>query len=99
MDGGEFRMVAPFAYFKNPEGISLEEFIRSTVSDYFPDMGIMDGKKIAKVVETQFPNYICIQIAHGMVLFWGTKGKGAIQNSGLKSLIDGRLDVAQVSFD
>jgi DNA-binding PadR family transcriptional regulator len=99
VNGGIFRMVAPFAYFRDPHGTGLEEFIRSTALEYFPDMGIMDGKRIAKVVESQFSNYSCIEIAHGMVVFWGVKGKGEPQESGLKSLIDGRLDVVQVSFD
>lgn len=71
--GGVLRMVAPFVFFDEPEKGSFEEFIRSTATDRFPELGIIDGNEVQNIIEQNFSKYGTIKTNLGEVLFWAIK--------------------------
>ncbi|TFG32134.1 PadR family transcriptional regulator [Candidatus Thorarchaeota archaeon] len=71
--GGVLRMVAPFVFFDEPEKGSLEEFIRSTTTDRFPELGIIDGNEVLNLIKQNFSNYGITETERGEVEFWAIK--------------------------
>ena len=70
---GELRIVAPFAFFNEPEKPTLGEFIRITSSELFPELGIVEGEQVYRVVERYFPGSEIYETSLGEVIFHATK--------------------------
>lgn len=70
---GQLRIYAPFAFFEEPKKPTLGEFIRITSSELFPELGVVEGKRVKKVVEKHFPNSEVFETRLGEVIFFATK--------------------------
>jgi hypothetical protein len=80
LDGGILRIIAPFVFFDEPKEPDLNEFIRVTAVEFFPELGVREGNEIGAVLETSFPHCGAFKLFPGLVLFWAVKVK-AIPNS------------------
>jgi DNA-binding PadR family transcriptional regulator len=70
--GGTLRILAPFAFFDEPNEPSLEAFIRLTSSHLFPELGIVEGQEVCQLFQQLFCEYGTFKITYGYVQFWGT---------------------------
>ena len=70
---GKLRILAPYAFFDEPEQPTLEEFIRITSSELFPELGIVEGNQVSRVIEQYFPNSGMHETSLGEVIFHATK--------------------------
>jgi hypothetical protein len=70
---GQLRILAPFAFFDEPEKPTLEEFIRITSSELFPELGVVEGNQVKQVLEQYFPNSGVFETSLGEVIFHATK--------------------------
>ena len=70
---GKLRIIAPYAFFDEPEHPTLEEFIRITSSELFPELGIVEGNQVNRVIEHYFPNSRMHETSLGEVIFHATK--------------------------
>ena len=68
---GTLRILAPFAFFDEPQQPSLEAFIRLTSSHLFPELGVVEGQEICQLFEQLFSEWGTLKIAYGYVQFWG----------------------------
>jgi len=70
---GHMRILAPFTYFDEPERPTLGEFIRVTATELFPELGVVEGKKVSRVLRHYFPNATMHETSLGEVVFSATK--------------------------
>lgn len=70
---GQLRILAPFAFFDEPEMPTLGEFIRITSSKLFPDLGVVEGNQVSRIIEHYFPNFGLYETSLGEVIFHATK--------------------------
>jgi DNA-binding PadR family transcriptional regulator len=72
INGGTLRVLAPFAFFDEPQEPSLEAFVRLTSSHLFPELGIVEGQEVCQVFQQLFKKWGTFRIAYGYIQFWGT---------------------------
>ena len=70
---GQLRILAPFTFFNEPEKPTLGEFIRITSSELFPELGIVEGNQVIRVLGHYFPNSGLYETSLGEVIFHATK--------------------------
>ncbi|MGD9395544.1 MAG: PadR family transcriptional regulator [Candidatus Thorarchaeota archaeon] len=70
---GQLRILTPFAFFDEPQKPTLGEFIRITSSELFPELGIVEGNQISRVLRHYFPNSGLYETSLGEVVFHATK--------------------------
>ncbi|MFX1561048.1 MAG: hypothetical protein ACFFBL_10720 [Promethearchaeota archaeon] len=70
---GQLRIIAPFAFFNEPEKPTLGEFIRITSSELFPELGIVEGNQVNRILKHYFPNSSLYETSLGEVVFHATK--------------------------
>lgn len=70
---GQLRILVPFAFFNEPEKPTLGEFLRITANELFPDLGVVEGSQVLKVIEQYFPNPIVNETSLGEIIFIATK--------------------------
>ncbi len=70
---GRLRIHVPYAFFDEPEKPTLEEFLRVTAYEIFPELGVVDGEKVKRVLEHYFPNLEVSETCLGEVIFHATK--------------------------
>ncbi|MHA3964633.1 MAG: hypothetical protein AM325_013965 [Candidatus Thorarchaeota archaeon SMTZ1-45] len=70
---GQLRILAPFTFFNEPEKPNLEEFLRITSNELFPELGVVEGNRIKKVIEHYFPNSQVYETSLGEVIFCAIK--------------------------
>jgi len=71
--GGILRMVAPFLFFENSEITTLGEFIRVTAVNKFPELGVVDGNEILRIIQQNFSKHGAYETKLGKVHFWAIK--------------------------
>ncbi|TFF94620.1 PadR family transcriptional regulator [Candidatus Thorarchaeota archaeon] len=70
---GVLRFVAPYAYLNEPKRPTLEEFIRVTSVHLLPDLGVVEGTEIARLLSDMFGHAGALQTLPGLVVFWAVK--------------------------
>lgn len=70
--GGVFRLVAPFAFFDEPQSPTLEAFFRMTASHLFPELGVVEGQDICTLFDRLFGDCRVIEMHPGFVEFSGS---------------------------
>jgi DNA-binding PadR family transcriptional regulator len=70
---GSLRILAPFAFFNEPKKPNLEEFIRITSNELFPELGVVEGNHVSRVIEHYFPDFEIHETSLGEVIFQATK--------------------------
>ncbi len=70
---GRLRVLSPFTFFDKPEKPTLEEFLRITSSELFPELGIVEGGRVKRVIEHYFPDLDIYETSLGEVIFCATK--------------------------
>ena len=70
---GQLRILVPFAFFDEPTKPTLGQFLRVTSSKLFPDLGIVEGRQVSRVVKHYFPNSTIHETSLGEVIFLATK--------------------------
>jgi len=70
---GQLRILAPFAFFDEPKKPTLEEFLRITSSELFPELGIVEGNQVMQIINHYFPNSEVYETSLGEVIFLATK--------------------------
>jgi DNA-binding PadR family transcriptional regulator len=73
MRKGHLRILAPFAFFDEPEKPTLGEFIRITSSELFPELGVIEGNHVMGIISNYFPNSEVYETSLGEVMFHATK--------------------------
>jgi len=71
--GGVLRVIAPFAYFGEPERPTVDEFIRVTAVHLLPDLGVVEGRDVASLMESLFSACGALETLPGLVVFWAEK--------------------------
>lgn len=71
--GGNLRVVAPFAFFNDPDSVNIESFVRLTATHQFPELGVVEGPEICSVFQQMFKESGTMRILHDYVEFWGQK--------------------------
>ena len=66
---GVLRIRVPYAFFNEPEKPTIEEFIRITSCELFPELGVVEGNEIRRVIEQYFPNLKVYEASLGEVIF------------------------------
>ncbi|MHA2423495.1 MAG: PadR family transcriptional regulator [Candidatus Thorarchaeota archaeon] len=69
---GVLRLVAPFAFFDEPESATIESFFRLTASQMFPELGVVEGPEICSVFQKIFGDCKVIEFHPGFVEFYAT---------------------------
>ena len=69
---GTIRLVAPFAFFDEPQTATLEAFFRLTASQMFPELGVVEGQEICAVFKNIFDDCSVIEFHPGFVEFYAT---------------------------
>ncbi len=70
---GCLRVYVPYAFFDEPDKPTLEEFLRVTSNELFPELGIVQGDKVKRIIEYYFPNLSVFETSLGEVVFLATK--------------------------
>ncbi len=73
MRKGLLRMHASFAFFNEPQKPTIEEFIRITSCELFPELGVVEGEQLGNVIAHYFPNMKIYETSLGEVIFEATK--------------------------
>ena len=71
--GGILKMLAPFVFFDKSEKQNIEQFIRETAITRFPELGVVDGNEVLRLIEENFSKHGIIETKHGEVQFWAIK--------------------------
>jgi DNA-binding PadR family transcriptional regulator len=72
---GRLRMIAPFVYFQPPERPTISEFVRATSVHLFPELGIVEGSEVGKIIEAHFTYCGASEAFPALVLFWAFNEK------------------------
>ncbi len=70
---GQLRILVPFAFFDEPDKPTLGEFIRITSSELFPELGVVEGNQVSRIIKHYFPNSGMHETSLGEVIFHATK--------------------------
>ena len=70
---GVLRIMLPHIIFDEPSLLGLDEFVRVTSFHMFPELQIMNGNQIHKVIETYFPVNGYLEPIPGTAIFWAVK--------------------------
>lgn len=70
---GVLKINVPFAYFEDPVRPAIGEFIQITASNLFPELGIVEGRKVEETLAKYFPKNGVCETYLGEVVFWATK--------------------------
>jgi len=70
---GVLKINVPFAYFEDPVKPAIGEFIQVTAANLFPELGIVEGKKVKEALENYFPKNGVCETSLGEVVFWAVK--------------------------
>ncbi len=68
--GGIIRLVAPFAFFDEPQKATIEAFFRLTASQMFPELGVVEGQDVCTVFKSVFGDCNVIEFHPGFVEFY-----------------------------
>jgi len=71
--GGILRIEAPFVFFNEVEKLTLEGFIRETIISKFPELGLIDGHEVIRIIEENFSKHGKIETKRGLIYFWAIK--------------------------
>ena len=66
-------LVAPFVFFDDSKNATIEEFIRETATMKFPELGVVSGKEVLKLIEDNFAKHGSVETKNGEVNFWAIK--------------------------
>ena len=66
-------MIAPFVFFDNSKNATIEKFIRETATIKFPELGVVNGKEVLRLIENNFSKHGMIETEKGEVHFWAIK--------------------------
>ena len=80
MEGGALRIIAPFVFFDEPQEPDLNEFIRVTAVEFFPELGVREGNEIGAVLEASFSKCGAFKLFPGLILFWAVKEKATLNS-------------------
>lgn len=72
---GFLKITVPFVFFDETESPKLENFIRETATSLFPELGIVDGNSMKRVIENEFSPNGAYETQEGEVVFWGIKSE------------------------
>jgi DNA-binding PadR family transcriptional regulator len=70
---GQLRILTAFTFFEEPKKPNLGEFIRITSTELFPELGIVEGHQVMRVLEQYFPNATMYETSLGEVIFHASK--------------------------
>jgi len=71
--GGVLRIEVPFVFFNEVEKSTLEGFIRETIINRFPELGLVDGNEVIRIIEENFNKHGKVETKRGLVYFWAIK--------------------------
>ncbi len=71
--GGILRMMVPFLFFEEPEKASLGEFIRTTAITKFPELGVVEGNELLRIIKQNFTKQGSYETKLGQGHFWAIK--------------------------
>jgi len=71
--GGVLRIEAQFVFFNDVEKTTLEGFIRETIISKFPELGLVDGNEVIRIIDESFNKHGVIETKRGQVYFWAVK--------------------------
>jgi hypothetical protein len=67
--GGVLRLVAPFAFFDEPQSPTLEAFFRVTASHLFPELGVVVAREVCTIFDRLFGDCGVLELCPGFVEF------------------------------
>ncbi|MHA1907196.1 MAG: PadR family transcriptional regulator [Candidatus Thorarchaeota archaeon] len=67
---GTIRLVAPFAFFDDPQSATMEAFLRLTASQMFPELGVVEGQEVCTIFRNIFGDCKVIEFHPGFVEFY-----------------------------
>jgi hypothetical protein len=70
---GFLQIKIPFAYFEDPVKPAIGEFIQITAASLFPELGVVEGKKVKEILGKYFPKNGLCETSLGEVVFWAAK--------------------------
>jgi DNA-binding PadR family transcriptional regulator len=70
---GSLRILTPLAFFDEPKKPNLEQFVRVTAATLFPEVGIVEGKDIVRVLSNTFGNSEVFMSEDGRFVFRSEK--------------------------
>jgi DNA-binding PadR family transcriptional regulator len=70
---GVLRIILPHIIFDEPSSPGLDEFIKITSFHMFPELQVMYGKQILRVIETYFSTCGYVEPIPGTAIFWAVK--------------------------
>lgn len=70
---GQLRIISPFTFFEEPEKPTIGEFIRITSNELFPELGVVEGKQVSRILSHYFPNATMYETSLGEVIFQASK--------------------------
>ncbi len=73
--GGVLRLVAPFAFFDEPQSPTLEAFFRMTASHLFPELGVVEAQEVCTIFDRLFGDCAVLELHPGFVEFSGVSGQ------------------------
>jgi DNA-binding PadR family transcriptional regulator len=70
---GVLRILTPLAFFEEPRRFNLEQFVRVTASNLFPEVGIIEGKDVMRAMENTFGKTEIFDTEDGRIAFVARK--------------------------
>lgn len=70
---GVLRIILPRIFFDEPSNPGLDEFVKITSFHMFPQLHVMNGNQIHRVIETYFPVNGYLEPILGTAIFWAVK--------------------------
>lgn len=70
---GKLRILTQLAFFEEPKKPNLEQFIRITASTLFPEVGIVEGQDVLRVLTNSFGNAEVFRTHDDKYVFTATK--------------------------
>lgn len=70
---GILKITVPFVFFNESKSLKLDNFIRKTAIELFPELGVVEGKILQDLLEENFSQSGAYETDLGHVVFWGIK--------------------------
>ncbi|MFW9960524.1 MAG: hypothetical protein ACFFDV_05870 [Candidatus Thorarchaeota archaeon] len=70
---GMLRITVPFVFFNESKSPKLDNFIRKTATELFPELGVVEGKILQDLLVDSFSQSGAYETDLGHVVFWGIK--------------------------
>ncbi|MFX1481636.1 MAG: hypothetical protein ACFFCP_00455, partial [Promethearchaeota archaeon] len=70
---GMLKILVPLAFFEEPKKPALGEFIQVTAASLFPELGVVEGNGLLRLLEELFPKSGVFETSLGEVTFWAMK--------------------------